>query len=143
MTHPGCRSLRSCDEVAAAVQPGLRAVKTAHHVLFADPAAFECSADLDRARQPFEPNAPRWDYILVGSEGLAVGAEVHAAKASEVDRVIAKKRWAERLVERCGLRVDRWYWIRPLGSRVQFTRLSPKARSLAKNGIQFPTSRVP
>jgi hypothetical protein len=131
MTRSGCRRLRACDELAPAVRPGLRAVTTAHHALFADPGAFECSADLDTVRQPLEPNAPRWDYILVRSDGPVVGAEVHAAKASEVNRVIAKKRWAERIVEGCGVRVDRWYWVRPPGSRVQFTRLSPKARSLA------------
>jgi hypothetical protein len=61
-----------------------------------------------------------------------------------VDRVIAKKRWAEaRLAAHCNLRLARWYWLRPPGSPLQFTPASPKARLLANNGIRFPTAYLP
>jgi hypothetical protein len=74
---------------------------------------------------------------------LAIGMEVHPAKASEVDNIVEKKRWAEqRLANGCGLSLSRWCWIRPAGSRLQFTPLSPQARRLAKNGIEFPRARL-
>ena len=74
---------------------------------------------------------------------LAIGMEVHPAKASEVDSIVEKKRWAEqRLADGCGLSLSRWWWIRPAGSRLQFTPLSPQARRLAKNGIEFPRARL-
>jgi hypothetical protein len=89
-----------------------------------------------------EPQASRWDYILAG-ENDAAGMEVHPAKASEVDTVIAKKLWAEtRLRVQCGLRVTTWHWVRPHRSPLQFTPQSPHARRLAKHGIQFPAKRI-
>lgn len=139
-----CKELRSWDDIALAVKEGLRAVTAAHHDLFGHPAAYACSVDLDASLRDSEPNSPRWDYILARRDGSTEGAEVHPAKASEVNAVVAKKRWAERLLlARCGLRVDRWYWIRPPRSPLQFTPQSPKARALAMSGIQFPSSRVP
>jgi hypothetical protein len=117
---------------------------SAHRRLIGRPKNYSCSLDLDRARREAEPNAPRWDYILGEREGGSIGLEVHPAKASEVDTVIEKKRWAEgRLSHHCDLRVGRWCWVRPPGSPLQFTPIGPKARLLAKNGIQFPVARLP
>ena len=88
------------------------------------------------------PIASLQDYIL-GEAAEAVGMEVHPAKASEVDAIVAKKLWAEQLLKDCcWLTVNRWYWVRPPRSRLQFTPRSPGARRLAKHGIQFPTPRL-
>ncbi len=103
---------------------------------------YHCSVDLDQACRATEPQAARWDYVL-GTTDSGIGMGVHPAKASEVEIVIAKKRWAqERLSARCQLHVLRWCWIRPRRSALQFTQLSPQARLLAKNGIEFPAGRL-
>jgi hypothetical protein len=134
--------LRSWAEIETNVRDGIRAVAPRHRRLLADGARFICSVDLDSARRTAEPQAPRWDYIL-GESAEAVGMEVHPAKASEVDAVIAKKLWAEQLLrDYCRLTVNRWCWVRPPRSRLQFTPLSPGARRLAKHGIHFPTARL-
>jgi hypothetical protein len=137
-----CARLRTWKEIAAAVRIGLRGVASLHRGLVADGRQYSCSVDLDEAFRTAEPRAARWDYILTMAVH-AVGMEVHPAKASEVDGVIAKKRWAEqRLAAGCALRLSRWCWIRPPGSRLQFTPLSPQARRLAKSGIEFPRARL-
>lgn len=83
----------------------------------------------------------RWDYVLVARDE-SVGMEVDP-KASEVDKVIKKMEWAsQRLTTECGLGVARWHRIRPNGSRLQLTHLSPKAHLIAKNGIKFPSARL-
>jgi hypothetical protein len=137
-----CARLRGWTQIAPVVRSGLRGLASAHRGLVADGQRCACSADLDAALQTVEPQAARWDYVLT-TETHAVGMEVHGAKASEVDTVVAKKRWAERrLADNCGLSVSRWCWIRPPGSRLQFTPASPQARRLAKNGIEFPRARL-
>jgi len=79
---------------------------SSHRSLVSRPQRYSCSLDLDAARQGAEPQAARWDYILVEKDGTSAGVEVHPAKESEVDRVIAKKRWAEqRPAHHCELRV--------------------------------------
>jgi hypothetical protein len=101
-----------------------------------------CSLDLDEHRQEAEPHASRWDYIL-GTDDGAFGMEVHPAKASEVDTVIRKKRWAETLLaRRCRLQISAWYWVVPQGSRLQFTQQSPHARRLAQERILFPARQM-
>ncbi len=137
-----CAQLRTWQEIASAVHVGLRGVASSHRALVADGRQYSCSVDLDEALRTAEPRAPRWDYVLTMAT-QAVGMEVHSAKASEVNGVIAKKRWAERrLAEGCALRLSRWCWIRPPGSRLQFTPLSPQARRLARSGIEFPRARL-
>jgi hypothetical protein len=96
------------------------------------------SVELDDSLRTSHPGA-RWDYVLA-TDRECVGMEVHPAKASEVDRILRKKRWAEDLLRVCGVRVARWCWIRPLGSSLQFTSISPQARRLAAGGVQFPTA---
>lgn len=142
-SRPGadpCERLRAWHDIADAVRPGLRGLRSRHRSLVTDGDRFLCSVDLDDARRSAEPAASRWDYIL-GLDPEAWGMEVHPAKASEVDGVIRKKTWAAaRLSSNCGLLVSRWRWIRPPGSRLQFTPRSPEARRLAKHGIEFPTA---
>lgn len=149
MTRPDdtadpCARLRRWEDIARAVRAGLKAVASAHRALVARPRDYSCSLNLDQSRRKAEPNASRWDYVLGERDGTSTAFEVHPAKASEVDAVIAKKRWAEaRLSTHCDLRVARWHWVRPLHSPLRFTPISPKARLLAKNGIQFPVGRLP
>jgi hypothetical protein len=140
--HVVCRQLRRWDAVRSAVQVGLGALRRRDRGLVDGSRAYRCSVNLDEARKVAEPNASRWDYVL-GTAARGIAMEVHPAKASEVDSVIAKKLWAEaRLFANCELRVSRWCWVRPPGSPLQFTSLSPAARRLAKNGIRFPSSRL-
>jgi hypothetical protein len=131
-------------DVAAEIRQGLKGLRAPHRQLISRRRAYVCSLNLDAARRAAEPTAARWDYVLGGKDGGSTGVEVHPAKASEVDRVIAKKTWAQQgLISYCGLRVTDWYWLRPPRSSLQFTVVSPKARLLAKNGIHFPVARLP
>lgn len=137
-----CARLRTWAQVGSAVGDGLRGMPSGHRALVAEGNQYSCSLDLDEALRGAEPQAARWDYVLA-SEMRAVGMEVHPARASEVDSVVKKKRWAEqRLADGCGLSLSRWCWIRPPGSRLHFTPLSPQARRLAQNGIEFPRARL-
>jgi hypothetical protein len=137
-----CARLRTWEGVAGVVCVGLRGLAAQHRALVADGQRYSCSVDLDEALRATEPHATRWDYVLV-VEARAIGMEVHPAKASEVDTIVAKKRWAEqRLADGCDLTLWRWCWIRPPASRLQFTPLSPQARRLANIGIEFPRSRL-
>jgi hypothetical protein len=136
--------LRTWAEVSDLVRPGLRALRASHRRLVSRPNGYACSLDLDEARRPADPRSARWDYILGQQDGAGVGVEVHPAKASEVSTVIAKKNWAQGLLrDRCRLEVRRWFWVRPTGSRLQFTPRSAKAHLLAENGIVFPVARLP
>lgn len=78
---------------------------------------------------------------MLGGDHECVALEVHPAKASEVNTVVAKKRWAESIVP-LAIRVNRWCWIRPPGSSLQFGSGSYHARVLAKAGIEFPAARL-
>jgi hypothetical protein len=104
------------------------------------------SIDYDTAMKASAPQDSRWDYFLVpdASSG-AVAIEVHPAKASEVDRVIQKRRDSEAvLVKRCPKlgRVNSWHWLLPKSGTMALTRSSPQARRLAKAGILFPKRRL-
>lgn len=137
-----CARLRTWKQVVSAIGDGLRGVASRHRALVAEGQQYSCSINLDEALRSAEPHASRWDYVLA-SGMRAIGMEVHPAKASEVDSIVKKKRWAERrLADGCGLSLSRWCWIRPLGSPLQFTPLSPQARRLAKHGIEFPRARL-
>jgi hypothetical protein len=141
--EPGCSALGRWAALASALQPGLQGLEHAHRELIHRSTAYACSVDLDEARREAEPQAPRWDYVLVERDGATIACEVHPARASEVDALIAKKRWAEqRLAQYCGLRIALWHWLRPPGSKQQFTPRSPGARRLAQSGIRFPAARL-
>lgn len=136
-----CGKLSSCKAIEDAARPGLKALAGRHRRLVDSPKVYRCSVDLDEARRADEPNASRWDYVLVASSA-AIAMEVHPAKASEVHALIRKKGWAIALLGQCGVPVARWHWVRPPGSPLQFLRNSRQARLLAKAGISFPSSRL-
>lgn len=125
---------------------GLDALRAEHRALVKGPSAVGCSVDLDACRQPLEPGAFRWDYVLVckSEPKLGVGMEVHPGLTSEVDEMIAKKTWADELLGReCPrLSVEMWFWVLPPGSPVSMTRTSPDARRLADAGIGFPAPHI-
>jgi hypothetical protein len=108
---------------------------------------FDCSIDLDRSREAQEPNADRWDYVVVvgGIEDpYPAGIEVHPATAGEVTKVIAKQQWARQLLEvRCaGCRpaASRWYWV--ASGKVYLRPTDPQSRRLRRTGIQGPLTRL-
>jgi hypothetical protein len=136
-----CGSLESCPDVNGRVRRGIPVLAQSHRGLLSDLRRFQCSLNLDEARRREEPNSPRWDYVLAsGSTCLAM--EVHPAKASEVEAMLRKKHWAQTLLGGCDVAVQRWCWVRPPKSALQFLRSSPQARRLAKAGIEFPASRL-
>ena len=123
-----CAQLRAWKEIAPAVHIGLRGVPSRHRGLVANGQHCSCSVALDATLMTAEPNAARWDYVLP-TEAHAVGMEDHPAKASEVDRVIEKKPWAERrLSGGCSLRLSRWasLFLRRAFRPMSFSRTEPR-----------------
>jgi hypothetical protein len=132
--------------LAGCARGGLDALEAEHSRLIEGGASVASTVPLDRCRQPQEPDARRWDYVLAlreGSRGLAV--EVHHAAASKVEVLIAKRAWAVELLRReCpALHVEAWCWVAsPETGAILFTRHHPLARKLAEAGITFPVRRL-
>jgi hypothetical protein len=100
-----------------------------------------CGVPLDRCRQPHEGGVERWDYVFVLRDSDdAVGVEVHHADANQVDVMIGKRDWAERLLgtECRDLSVVRWLWVASASGTILFTPQHYLARRLAEAGIEFP-----
>ena len=119
------------------------ALRREHAVLIANGDHVGCSIDLDACRRTHEPNARRWDYVLVirDRERSGVGMEVHPAALSEIGAMIAKKAWALDLLARECVRLDvrEWHWIiPPAGDAPSFRPGSPEARRIADAGLGFP-----
>jgi hypothetical protein len=67
---------------------------------------------------------------------------VHGASTGEVKVIVAKKKWAEQKVadEESDLLMTKWWWVPT--ARVSFTKSTKYARTLAQNGIEFPSKVV-
>lgn len=147
-TRPRARNL--CQHfqglLARCSRGGLGAVMRDHVAQIDNATKVVCSINLDECRRTAEPEATRWDYVLVigKGSGAGIGLEVHHAVSTEVPRLIEKKKWAANLLrnECKTLVVKRWSWIVPNGQQPFFTRNDPSARSLAQAGIEFPTPRL-
>jgi hypothetical protein len=131
-----CANLSGHAAIGRAVKKGIRALSGKHSQLVASPKPYRCSVNLDAARRDAEPNAARWDYVLA-TAAHSTGMEVHPARASEIDVMINKRRWAAQLLGQ-SIPIKRWRWIVPHGSPIQLTPGSPQARRLAAGGIEFP-----
>lgn len=108
-----------------------------------------CSVDLDRCRRDHEPQADRWDYVIVvrdngDSSDDAVAVEPHPAAADQVEEMVQKKRWAEDLLAREAprLRIRAWVWLTSSAEEPFFARHHPAARRLAEVGIRYPEVRL-
>jgi hypothetical protein len=102
------------------------------------------SLDLDEATRSQYPADPRWDYLLsVPDQAQIVALEPHSARQSEVSSVIAKKKWAMKILRdhldaRHG--VSRWLWA--TAGKVSFSRMDREIRRLNQNGIEFVGRKV-
>lgn len=139
-----CRLFEGTALVGCA-RPGLAVLEHSHSAIVTAGPLTACGVPLDRCRQPHEPDASRWDYVFALRNGdVAVGVEVHHADANEVDVMIAKKKWAERLLaaECPTLRVERWIWLAaPPNGEVMLLPQHPMAKRLAEAQIEFPKAR--
>ncbi|MFO0757618.1 MAG: hypothetical protein U0359_14070 [Byssovorax sp.] len=105
-----------------------------------------CSFNLDDHCKATEPNAPRWDYLLVaqGTSDRTVGVEVHPASAGEVGAVIDKRNWAQKkLASSCKDLIvgpSDWYWV--ASGKVFLRPTDPQFRRLRQSGIQGPTEHL-
>lgn len=119
---------------AGAVAPGhIRLVAEAERSKIGD------SLDLDAATKSEFPEANRWDYVIsLPALGLIIGVEPHAARDSEINVVIAKKKHAIQYLQshlRDGYRVTKWFWVS--SGTVGFSRMERARRILDQNGIAF------
>ncbi len=82
------------------------------------------------------PESPRWDYAIwyENQSPLIACVEVHPARSSHVDDIIAKKDWLEDLIKGNKLPPRRYYWIPTSG--VGLSRSSPSWRKLALSKIR-------
>jgi hypothetical protein len=127
-------------------RPGLQVLEAADREVILGGETIGCGVPLDRCRQPHETDADRWDYLFTERDttrGHAV--EVHHAASSEVEKMIAKKKWATALLasECPHLQVVAWAWIAsPPNGEILFSRGGPPALRLAQEGIDFPARRI-
>ena len=126
--------------LAGCARAGLGAIEQAHRTRIRMETVAACSVDLDRCREPHEPNADRWDYVVVLLDGdEAVAIEPHPAAADQVEEMVRKKRWAEDLLDReARLRVGAWVWLTSSEEEPFFARHHPATRRLAEVGIKYP-----
>ncbi len=128
--------------LAGCSRNGMTGLEAAHQVLVLQSEKVVCSVNLDACRLAAEPEAPRWDYVLVigSGDGMGIGLDVHPAAATQVQSMVNKKNWADALLHReCeNLRVKAWAWVVPNGDEPLFTPNHPQARVLAEAGISFP-----
>lgn len=128
--------------LAGCALPGLEVLETDHKPIVRGGSNVGCGVALDRGRRMQEPNASRWDYVFVERDtNNGVAIEVHHTDANEVDVMIAKKEWAEKLLaEQCpAVTVLGWIWLAsPPASQIFILPQSPNARRLAAAKIRFP-----
>lgn len=144
------RASRNCQHfaglLAGCARGGLTALPVAHQALIVGGDKVVCSINLDTCRQPAEPDAPRWDYVLVihKGDGPGIAMEVHHAAASEVPAMLNKKAWAAALLGTAceSLQISRWAWLVPHGQQPLFTPNDPSAKALSQAGIEFPKAAL-
>lgn len=128
--------------LATCARGGLDALEQPHRARIDVPA--QCSVHLDQCRQPREPEADRWDYVITLEEDTGIGVEPHPAYADQLDEVIRKKRWAEALLKREAptLKVAKWVWLTGADAAPGFTPTGAAQRRLAQEGIVGPRRRL-
>ena len=84
--------------IASAYRDGLQALesKDAGKVKPQNPRNLSGSVYLDKCLEKTNPHDARWDYVIGYCE-KAYFVEVHPANTSNVDEVVKKKNWLDRL----------------------------------------------
>lgn len=122
-------------------RPGLEALKSEHRDRIRLEHFASCSVDLDKCREPHEPNVDRWDYVVVLRDGDdAIAIEPHPAAADQVDEILRKQRWAMETLNReaPSLRVIAWVWLTSSDDEPYFARHHAATHRLAEAGIKYP-----
>jgi hypothetical protein len=128
---------------------GLGAIKNEHRSQFKakNTHNLEGSMDIDKARQPKEPHAFRWDYLVVvlknDKENLAL-IEVHGAvKPGEIEVMNNKKKWLLRWLSDTGLHdfPKSLIWVSTAG--IKITPQSIYGKRVVKAGLPFPKRVTP
>ena len=124
---------------------GKRALRTNHRRLVSGSPAR--SVDLDEQLASRDPDEYRWDYVVearASRRRRGSGVEVHDGNVGEVDVMIAKKRWAVRVLAELepDLAVERWHWVVPPGARFAFPPTDRRARELARAGVERPSRQI-
>ena len=107
---------------------------------------FEASVDLDGALRKRHANEPRRDYGLEvvngGGKRTLEWVEFHPACSSDVETVIQKKRWLEKLLAGAGacLRpgMKNLHWVATGGNHIDPAR----RRLLNQAGLAWPQKRL-
>jgi hypothetical protein len=134
--------------IPGACKPGKQACKKSdrHKIGCSGGVSVSHSVDLDEAMKTIDSNEHRWDYGLALQHGQKEGivwVEIHSACTSEVECVIAKKRWltgwlithANDIWQAMGFRLDgrNCYWI--ASGRYNIPRHTRQYRLLAKEQL--------
>jgi hypothetical protein len=140
MSRASCAILRRAPTFGAHVEEGKAALKKEHRKQVEMQAT--CSVNLDTHGPPSERGEKRWDYVLMNHDGKGHGVEVHPARTSDVGDMIAKKRWAEKVLAReaRGLAVVAWHWV--ASGRVDVRRHDRARKQLAQAGVSFPCEHL-
>ena len=142
---PPARAL--CDHFTGTIlvgcaRAGLGALEAEHKSLITAGPQTACGVDLDRCRKSHEPESNRWDYVFTfRQDDRGVAVEVHQARPSDVDEMIAKKNWAKNLLDTAcpNLKIAAWIWV--ASGEILMLRQEPLARKLVDAGISFPTAK--
>jgi hypothetical protein len=139
-----CETLRQCFGDAVVAGKGGVAAGDRERIGTAGGARIQCSLNLDALLREEYPNEHRWDYLLIVGNGTpsAIGVEVHAATAGEVNVILVKRARAMAIIKaRCvGLAVSRWYWV--ASGKVFLRATDPQFRVLRRSGVLGPARRV-
>jgi hypothetical protein len=127
--------------LAGCARAGLEALQHDHRTRIRLETVAACSVDLDTCRRPHEPDADRWDYVVVLLDGNdAIAIEPHPAAADQVDEMLRKQRWAIEILAREAplLRIVAWVWLTSSEDEPFFARHHAATRRLAEAGIKYP-----
>jgi hypothetical protein len=133
-------------QLAGSTRAGLAALQQHHRERVQLEQEAGCSVALDACREPHEPNADRWDYVVtLRDTDHGLGIEPHPAYADQVQEIVRKKQWAEQLLRREAptLQVQAWIWLTGADEEPGFTPAGPLLRLLSAEGIKGPRRRVP
>lgn len=140
-----CRHFSST-HLCGCARPGEEVIEREHRAVVLLGSQTACGVALDRCLQPHEPDIDRWDYIFSQRDNNdGIGVEVHHASPLEVDKMIAKKAWAQTTVSGAcpDLQVRRWIWVAsPPEGEIFLLRHNPNAKRLSDAGIEFPVVRT-
>jgi hypothetical protein len=126
---------------------GLRALPAgdAARIRCPNPRRLTGSVNVDRALQPTQPSAPRWDYGIGfrrGSKEIAVWVEVHPASSTSIAEMLRKLEWLRNWLDTEALELKKltegdYHWI-STDATIAITPNSPQAKKLAGLGLRGP-----